>query len=173
MVIRRRRWTSSVTGAAVIAVLFAGLGMTTSERASSIKLRATLNARQVAPQQDVKVPGATGLFTATLTGRRLTWRLTYRGLSGPALGAHIHLAKRGAAKYEPVIGLCGFLADAKQPAVCKSGVRGTAIVHDGTLYMISAQAVRKAILSGRAYVNIHTTKNYNWGETRGQIEVVK
>ena len=173
MAIRGSRWISSVTGAAVIAVLVAGLGMAAGDRASSIKLRATLNARQVAPRQDLKVPDATGLFTATLTGRKLTWRLTYRGLSGSALGAHIHIAKRGAAKYEPVIGLCGFLADANQPADCKSGVRGTAIVHDGTLYTISASAVRKAILSSGAYVNIHTPRNYDWGEIRGQIEVVK
>ena len=100
-------------------------------------------------------------------------KLTHRGLSGQALGAHIHIAKRGASHWEPVIGLCGFLADPGQPATCRSGVHGAATVHAGTLYRISASQVRRAILNGGAYVNIHTTRNYNWGETRGQIEVVK
>ena len=140
---------------------------------ATIKLSAKLDARQVAGGQEVKVPGATGLFTATLTGNKLSWTLTYHGLSGPALGAHIHIAKRGASHWEPVIGLCGFLADPGQPATCRSGVHGAATVHAGTLYRISASQVRRAILNGGAYVNIHTTKNYNWGETRGQIAVVK
>lgn len=91
----------------------------------------------------------------------------------PALGAHIHIAKRGASHWEPVIGLCGFLADPGQPATCRSGVQGTATIHAGTLYQISASQVRKAILNGGAYVNVHTTKKYNWGEIRGQIEVAK
>jgi hypothetical protein len=140
---------------------------------ATIKLRAKLDARQVAGGQEVKVPNATGFFTATLTGNKLNWTLTYRGLSGAAVGAHIHIAKPGASHWEPVIGLCGFLADGGQPATCRSGVHGTATVHAGTLYQINASQVRKAILNGGAYVNIHSTKNYNWGEIRGQIEVVK
>ena len=59
------------------------------------------------------------------------------------------------------------------PATCRSGVHGTATIHAGTLYKISANQVRRAILNGGAYVNIHTTKNYNWGEIRGQIHVAK
>jgi hypothetical protein len=141
-----------------------------SHRPWTIKLRATLDARQVVPQ-DFKVARARGLFTGTLTGKMLTWRLTYSGLSGPALGAHIHLGKAGAYKWEPVLGLCGFLAD--EPLNCKPGVHGTAVVHDGTFYAISAKHILKAILDGGAYVNIHTRKNYNYGEIRGQIEVVK
>ena len=144
-----------------------------SHRPSTIRLRAKLDARQVAGGQEIKVPNAAGLFTATLTGTKLSWTLTYRGLSGPALGAHIHIAKPGASHWEPVIGLCGFLGDPGQPATCRSGVHGTATVHGGTLYQISASKVMQAILNGSAYVNVHTTKNYNWGEIRGQIEVAK
>jgi hypothetical protein len=139
----------------------------------TIRLRAKLDAGQVPGGPDVNVPNATGLFTATLTGNKLAWTLTYQGLSGPALGAHIHIAKPGGQHWEPVIGLCGFLSDAGQPSNCRSGIHGTATVHAGTLYRISAGRVRKAILNGGAYVNIHTAKNYNWGEIRGQIEVVE
>jgi len=148
-------------------------GSGSDQQASTIRLRAKLDARQVqvAGGQETKVPNASGLFTATLTGNKLSWTLTYRGLSGPANGAHIHIAKPGASRWEPVIGLCGLQADAKQPATCKPGVHGTATVHAGTLYTISASKVRNAILNGGAYVNVHTPKNYTEGEIRGQIEV--
>jgi hypothetical protein len=145
----------------------------TNQGASTIRLRAKLDARQIAGGQEVKVLNASGLFIATFTGNKLSWTLTYTGLSGPALGAHIHIAKPGASHWEPVIGLCGFLADPGQPATCRSGVHGTATIHAGTLYKISAIQVRRAILNGGAYVNIHTTKNYKWGEIRGQIHVAK
>ena len=179
---RGRSKTIQTLGVKIAIFICAGLGAlalgiaahsSSAAQGSPIKLRGVLDARQVDGGQEVKVPGAAGLFTATLTGMRLTWKLTYRGLSGPALGAHIHIAKRGASHWEPVLGLCGFLADPNQPAGCMPSVHGTAVIHGGTLYSISASAVRKAILNGGAYVNIHTTKNYNWGETRGQIEVVK
>jgi len=170
-----------VRSAVLVAVAAAALASTalgtaatgTTRHAATIRLRAELDASQVPDGQQVKVPDATGRFTATLTGDKLAWRLTYRGLSGPALGAHIHIAKPGASHWEPVIGLCGFLGDPGQPATCRSGVHGTATIHAGTLYRISAAQVREAILNGGAYVNIHTAENYNWGEIRGQIEVVK
>lgn len=174
---RTERGRHSVTRVAlalgVASALLAPVASGTASRPSTIRLRATLDARQVPGGQQSKVPNATGLFTATLTGNKLSWKLTYRGLSGQALGAHIHIAKRGASHWEPVIGLCGFLADQGLPTSCWSGVHGTTTVHAGSLYRISAAQVRKAILNGGAYVNIHTPKNYNWGEIRGQIEVVE
>ena len=180
---RTRRGRRSVTGVAIaLGATLALLAPVASgsrsangsaDRPSTMRLRARLDARQVPGGQEFKVPNATGLFTATLTGNMLSWKLTYRGLSAPALGAHIHIAKPGASHWEPVIGLCGFLADQGQPAACHSGVHDTTTVHAGSLYRISAGQVRKAILNGGAYVNIHTPKNYNWGEIRGQIEVVR
>lgn len=169
------RLALAVTGlvAAVVAATALVVSAPAAPLAAPIKLRAKLDARQVAPKQDAKAPNATGLFTATLTGKKLSWTLTYRGLSGAALGAHIHIGRPGVAHWEPVIGLCGFLADPGQPGQCKSGVHGTAMIHAGTLYQISERQVKKAILTGTAYVNVHTSKNYNWGEIRGQVEVVK
>jgi hypothetical protein len=138
---------------------------------STIRLSAPLDAQQVVGGQDFAVPGAHGLFTATLTGMKLHWRLTYSGLSGAALGAHIHIGKPGVSKWQPVLGLCGFLADT--PKTCRSGVTGTSTIHAGSLYSITSRQVLKAILEGDAYVNVHTNKNYNWGEIRGQITVEK
>lgn len=94
-------------------------------------------------------PNAKGAFTATVNGTKVTWKLTFSGLSGAAAAAHIHKGKAGVAG--PVaVPLCG---------PCKSGQSGTAKV---------TAAVAKALASGGFYVNVHTAKNPN-GEIRGQI----
>jgi CHRD domain len=92
---------------------------------------------------------ATGTFTGTISGSRLTWKLTYSKLTGKALAAHIHLGKRGVAG--PVaVPLCG---------TCVSGVHKTSKL---------SSKVKSALLSGGAYVNVHTAKNAA-GEIRGQV----
>lgn len=118
--------------------------------AGTSKLHATLNAGQEVPHPAGKLTGATGTFTATLkSDGSITWTLTYKGLSGPATAAHIHLAKVGVAG--PVaLPLCG---------PCHSGQTGSG-------KLTAAQA--KAVESHGAYVNIHTAKNPN-GEIRGLI----
>jgi hypothetical protein len=117
--------------------------------AKPVHLRASLNARQEVPKQAVKAPAATGSFSGTLTGRRLTWSLMYRRLTGPAKAAHIHLGRPG--KAGPVaVPLCG---------PCRSGARGSA-----TLTAVQV----KAVLGGGTYVNVHTAKNPN-GEIRGSL----
>ena len=169
---------SAVWAAVGVLALGTSLGALTpmatgsSGQDGAMKLRATLTASQIPGGQEKKVTGGGGVFAATLVGNKLSWKLTFHGLSGEALGAHIHIAPPGKSHWEPAIGLCGFLADAGQPASCTSGVHHVATIHrgfDGT----SAAQVRRALLTGGAYVNIHTTDNYNWGEIRGQIEVVK
>ncbi len=98
----------------------------------------------------VKAPGASGTFKAKLDGDKLTWSLTFKGLTGQAVAAHIHLGKKGVSG--PVaVPLCG---------PCKTGAHGTATV---------AAAVAAALAKGRAYANVHTAKNPN-GEIRGQVE---
>lgn len=115
-----------------------------------------LNARQEVPKPKGKLARARGAFTATVTKSGTTgtiaWRLTFRGLTGRAMAAHVHLAKRG--KAGPVaIPLCG---------PCRSGVRGTATV---------SASVLAALEAGRGYVNVHTARNAA-GEVRGQIPPV-
>jgi len=118
------------------------------------KLSGTLNARQEVPAQKLRVSGATGKFTGTIVGRRLTWKLTFRSTSGPVLAAHIHLAKAGKADPVPAVPLC---------APCRSGATGRVTV---------TNKVERAIKAGGAYVNIHTAKNQA-GEIRGQIKVIE
>lgn len=94
-------------------------------------------------------PNAKGAFTATVNGTKVTWKLTFSGLTGPALAAHIHKGKAGVAG-PVVVPLCG---------PCKSGQSGTAPV---------SAAVAKQLASGGFYVNVHTKRNPN-GEIRGQL----
>lgn len=115
-----------------------------------VKLSATLNAAQEVPKPAGKLGGATGRFTATLDGRTLAWQLTFKGLTGKAAAAHVHLGRKGVAG-GVAAPLCG---------PCASGAKGTV-----TLTAAAAQAVQ----ASAAYVNIHTAKNPG-GEIRGQIQ---
>jgi hypothetical protein len=126
--------------------LFTGLGLSAS--GGTVTLTARLDARHEIPAPKGAAT-ASGLFTATLTGRSLTWRLTFSRLTGKAAAAHIHLGKAGVAG--PVaVPLC---------APCASGAHGKVII---------TTKVRAALVGGSAYVNVHTAKNPG-GEIRGQV----
>lgn len=98
-------------------------------------------------------PHAKGTFTATVNGTKVSWKLTFSGLTGPANAAHIHKGKAGVSG-PVVVSLCG---------PCRSGQHGTAKV---------PSALAKQIAKGPAgfYVNVHTAKNQN-GEIRGQLQL--
>ncbi len=158
---RRHHLTATALALVALPVLAtAGFAFARSAAAptKSYLLKANLSpSRETPPAKGA--PGATGLFTATLSvsGSKgtLAWRLTFQHLTGPALAAHVHTAPPG--KAGPVaIPLCG---------PCKSGAHG---VFTGPLGGNSA--LLAAILHGGAYANVHTTKHPN-GEIRGQIRV--
>jgi hypothetical protein len=103
------------------------------------------------------VTGAGGLFTSTVTkdgtSYSISWKLTYRRLSGPAVAAHVHRGRAGVAG-GVVLALCG---------PCRNGQTGTARI---------TRAVAEAMRKGTAYVNVHTPKNPA-GEIRGQAKLTK
>jgi hypothetical protein len=149
----------AVAGAAALTALFtAGIWTGLSgagqdvEGATTLGLTATLNALQEVPKPRASAT-ARGTFAGGLvrssTGGKLSWRLTFQGLSGRATAAHIHFGKRGKAG-TVATALCG---------PCRSGARGTATVNARTV---------TALLAGGAYVNVHTARNVA-GEIRGQI----
>jgi hypothetical protein len=138
------------SGAAVLAAALSVAGLALGAgNAVSYTLSARLTAGAEVPKQVIKVPGAKGAFTGTLTGRKLTWKLTFSGLSGAALQAHIHLGKAGVSG-NVIVPLC---------APCKSGVHGRKTV---------SAAIANDIRSNKTYVNVHTAKN-TAGEIRGQL----
>lgn len=151
-----RKLGIGVLTAAVFATgLWSGIGSAgwLSTDAQVVALTATLSAAKEVPKPTGVTASARGSFAAGLTrrgtGGTLSWRITFRGLTGKAAAAHVHLAKPG--KAGPVAaGLCG---------PCRSGARGTAKVNARTV---------AALLAGGAYVNVHTAKNPA-GEIRGQV----
>ena len=135
--------------AASAALLTAGLAGGAS-KAETYKLSAKLTAGQEVPKPK-GAAGATGAFTGTLVGRKLTWKVTYKGLTGKAMQAHIHMGRPGKSG-NVLVPLC--------PPGCRSGMHGTKTV---------SSAVRDAIERGGTYVNVRTAKNPA-GEIRGQVK---
>jgi hypothetical protein len=128
----------------VAAVALAG------DSASPMQLSAKLNSKQEVPNPRGEPIRAGGSFTATLTGKTLTWKLTVSHLRGAATAAHIHSgAKRKAGPV--IVPLCG-------PCTATSA---------GKVKNLSP-AVIKALHGKNTYVNVHTAKNAG-GEIRGQI----
>jgi len=142
-------WLALATAAA--ALTFAGLGIASS--LETYKVSTKLVGSQETPPNKSK---GTGSFTGTVVEKRksktLTWKLTFKGLSGPATAAHIHVGKKGKAG-NVIVPLC---------TPCKSGAHGSAKV---------TEAIVNALEHHKAYANVHTAKYPN-GEIRGQISVV-
>ena len=138
----------------VVGLLAALLVAAVAYAAETYKVSSTLK-----PGLDVPRPrgatGAHGTFAGTFveskTGATLKWKLTFGGLTGPALQAHIHQGKPGVSG-NVIVPLCG---------PCHSGMTGT---------MHITKAVVEAMEKGSAYVNVHTKKNPA-GEVRGQVKV--
>lgn len=103
----------------------------------------------------VDVPGY-GFASVGLSGNRLELHVVYRGLSGPAIAAHIH----GPA---PASGDSGVLLNL---VPLHQGLLGTAGEFSGTIEL--TEELRLSVLTGVTYIDIHTAKNPN-GEIRGQI----
>jgi hypothetical protein len=117
--------------------------------ASAEKLKATLDGK-------TEVPANTSAGTGTAdidydaASKKLSWKVTYSGLSGPATAAHFH----GPAEAGKNSGVAVAI-----PNATTSPVEGSATLTD-------AQAAD--LLAGKYYVNIHTQANPA-GEIRGQV----
>lgn len=145
----RRR--SALAVAAVAALGLGGGGALLAASGTTTTAHAALKASTEVPAP--KGAGkATGSFTGTLKGKRLTWTLRFSKLTSTPAGAHIHTGARGKAGPVVVV-LCG--------ATCRSGRSGTATL---------TPTVLAAMKAGRTYVNVHTTRNPS-GEIRGQVRL--
>jgi hypothetical protein len=118
--------------------------------AEIVHFTAKLDGAQETPPNPSK---GTGKATVDLdTGAKtVTWTVTYSGLSGPAVAAHIHGPAAAGKAAGVVIPLTGPLA---------SPISGGAAVNDGQIGDLRA---------GLWYINIHTAK-VPGGEIRGQVE---
>ncbi|MEP6892576.1 MAG: CHRD domain-containing protein [Gaiellaceae bacterium] len=129
----------------------------TSEQPVVTKFSSKLGRSAEVPKPTGVSSAAKGTFTLTLkhAGGKYTatWKLTFSGLTGKAVAAHIHRGAPG--KAGPVlVSLCG---------PCKSGQSGKAKV---------SGAAANALNGKKAYVNVHTATNAA-GEIRGQVAKTK
>ena len=126
----------------------AALAFASPSMAAMVNLKADLKAASEVPPGDSK---GTGSLTATYddASKKLSWKGSVSGLSGPATAAHFHAGETGknGAVVVPITG-----AD-------KGSFEGSATLTD-------AQAAE--MLAGKWYVNVHTATNKG-GEERGQL----
>ena len=130
------------TFALTAAVVFAG-------PACAEKFKVTLDGKA-----EVPATTTTGTGTADVdydaASKKLSWKLSYSGLTGPATAAHFH----GPAEAGKNAGVAVAI-----PNATSSPVEGSATLTD-------AQAAD--LTAGRLYVNVHTAANPG-GEIRGQV----
>ena len=113
------------------------------------KYKAALDGKQEVPPTTSAGTGTADIDYDPAT-KKLSWKLTYTGLSGPAKAAHFH----GPADVGKNAGV-----EVAIPGATSSPAEGSAMLTD-------AQAAD--LTSGKLYVNVHTEANPG-GEIRGQV----
>ena len=113
------------------------------------KMKATLDGKAEVPPNTSAATG-TADIDYDPASKKLSWKLSYSGLSGPATAAHFH----GPAEAGKNAGVAVAI-----PNATSSPVEGSATLTD-------AQAAD--LTAGRYYINIHTAANPG-GEIRGQV----
>lgn len=128
------------------------LALTSRSQAATTTFKADLKGASEVPSNTT-----TGTGTATVTldpaTRKITWNVTFSGLTGPATAVHIH----GPAPVGKNAGVLIWLSTKGKTAT--SPVTGSAT-------MTASQV--SDLTSGQCYVNVHTAANPG-GEIRGQL----
>jgi len=123
------------------------LTIATPSMAASVNFKANMNAATEVPPNDSKATGAVTATYDTAT-KMLSWKGSYKDLSGPATAAHFHAGE---------VGKNGGVAIPITPNT--SPLEGTATL----------TAEQEAdLMAGKWYVNVHTAANKG-GEIRGQM----
>jgi hypothetical protein len=134
--------TKTLLATLAVGILFAG-------PAFAEKMKATLDGKSETPANTSAGKGTADIDYDAAT-KKLSWKITYSGLSGPATAAHFH----GPAEPGKNAGVAVAIPNA-----------GTSPV-DGSATLTDAQAAD--LMAGKYYVNIHTAANPG-GEIRGQV----
>ena len=129
----------------------AALAFATPSMAAMVNFKAELKASNEVPPNDSK---GTGSLTATYddASKKLTWKGSYSGLTGPVTGAHFH----GGNPPSPPAANAAVAVPAPAPAS----------PFEGSSTLTNEQAAE--LLAGKWYFNIHTAANKG-GEIRGQL----
>jgi len=141
------RFIGAITMVVGFGIATASLGIATAS-AETVKLKAELKGSNEVPPNN---SAASGTAEATLDTETkvLTWTVTFKDLTGPAVGAHFH------GPSEP-----GKNAGIALPfKTVQSPIEGTATLNETQV---------SDLVAGKWYANIHTAANPG-GELRGQM----
>ena len=133
----------------MLATLALGATIALTGSAFAEKMKVTLDSKSEVPPNTSAGTG-TADVDYDAASKKLTWKLTYSGLSGPATGAHFHgpaEAGKNAGVKVPI------------PNATSSPAEGSAILTDEQAADLTA---------GKYYINVHTAANPG-GEIRGQV----
>jgi hypothetical protein len=133
----------------MLASLALGAAVAFAGPAFADKMKATLDAKQEVPANTSAATGTADLDYDPAS-KKLSWKLTYSGLSGPATAAHFH----------------GPAEAGKNAGVAVAIPNATASPVEGSATLTDAQAAD--LVAGKYYINIHTAANPG-GEIRGQV----
>jgi hypothetical protein len=133
----------------MLAMLALGTTVAFAGPAFAEKMKATLDGKSEVPPN-----ASAGTGTADIdydaASKKLSWKLTYSGLSGPATAAHFH----------------GPAEAGKNGGVAVAIPNATSSPSEGSATLTDAQAAD--LMAGKYYVNVHTAANPG-GEIRGQV----
>ena len=133
----------------MLATLALGATIALGGPAFAEKMKVTLDSKSEVPPNTSAGTG-TADVDYDAASKKLTWKLTYSGLSGPATAAHFHgpaEAGKNAGVKVPI------------PNATSSPAEGSAILTDEQAADLTA---------GKYYINVHTAANPG-GEIRGQV----
>jgi hypothetical protein len=133
----------------MLAMLALGAAVSFAGPAFAEKMKATLDGKSEVPPNTSAGKGMADIDYNAAT-KKLTWKLTYSGLSGPATAAHFH----------------GPAESGKNAGVAVAIPNATSSPAEGSATLTDAQAAD--LMAGKYYVNVHTAANPN-GEIRGQV----
>jgi hypothetical protein len=133
----------------MLATLALGAAVGFAGPAFADKMKATLDGASEVPPTTTAGKGAADIDYDPAS-KKLSWKVTYSGLSGPATAAHFH----GPAEADKNAGV-------KVPIP-----NATASPAEGSATLTDEQAAD--LMAGKYYVNVHTAANPG-GEIRGQV----
>jgi len=145
---QKRRFLKTACLAATLTVALAACGSTTMMDPNKVALSATMAGSNEVPANSTTGSGSVDAVLDK-SSNTLTWKLSYTGLTGPAVAAHFH----------------GPAAVGSNAGVV---VPFTDITNGGTGSATLTAAQVTDLMAGKWYANVHTAANKG-GEIRGQV----
>ena len=133
----------------MLATLVLGAAIAFAGPAFADKMKATLDGKSEVPPNTSAGRGSADI-DYDAASKKLSWKVTYSGLSGPATAAHFHGPAAAGAN-------AGVKVPIPNPATSPI---------EGSVTLTDEQAADLA--AGKYYINVHTAANPG-GEIRGQV----